>query len=240
MKISPISISINVFFIVLIIFMVLFPFIAIQSAYEVYHAAYNYKKQEEINFKEFDKGDTFWGQLEISTDNKDTLGLVAYTSAFLYKPTHMWARKNITTYIPERILVNAGGSKNIPLLLDKEIIDFEFLKAYESPVLGSFNFFSVLKNWLPTLELSEKNTDGSGYIAKGILEGKLLFAKYKVESLTPFVLSTKNPCSISAPEKLWKKYTSGFFWPFAHMLAGLFLFIDLLIFNSLIRKVLKK
>jgi len=240
MKIDPISIFFQVFFIGLLIIVLLFPMIAIQSVYEVYNAAYNYKKQEEINFEQLGKGDTFWAQIEVSTDNKDTSGMVAYTSAYLYKPTHVWARKDIKTFVPYSILVHAGGKKNIPLLIDTKVIDFEFLPAYETPFLGEIGFFSIRKNRLPTVNLSEKDADGYGYIAKGIMEGKPLFAKYKIESSNPLILSTKNPTSFPNPEKLWKAYTNNFFWPYAHLLASLFLIIGVFIIYSFVRKILKK
>ena len=240
MKTSLLSILIKVFFIVIAILFLMVPIITIQSVYEVYNAAYNYQKLEEIDVKQFDKGNTFWGQIEISKDNKDTVGLVAYTSAYLYRPTHMWARKDIKTYIPDHILANDGNNKNITLLLDPTIIDFEFLPAYKASFLGDLGFFSIKKNRLPTVDLSEKEDNGNRYIAKGIMEGEPLFAKYKVESIKPLVLSTKNPAFFPNPERLWKDYTSGFFWPFAHILAGIFLVIDIFVISAFVKKILKK
>lgn len=239
-SVSLISIAINIFFICILIPLFLFPIIAIKSVYEVYNASYNYKKVDEINSKELCKGDTFWGEVEISTTNKDTLGLVAYTSFYTFKPAHIWVKKDIKTYIPNSILINTKYNKNASLIVDKNIIDFEFLNAYNAPFLEPTGFFSVHKNWLPTIRLSEAETNGNGYKAKGIMKGKSLFAKYKVESVDPFVLSTNNPCGHSEPEKLWKGYTNGFFWPYAHILAGFFLLIDTVLIYSIIKKKLKE
>jgi len=238
MKIEPIAIAVYVFFIFITLVIFGFPIIAIQSTFEVYNAANNYKKPEEINISKLSKGDTFWAQMEISDDNEDTLGLVAYTSYYWHKTTHLWSRTNIKTYVPERIFVNAGENKNISLLLNTNIIDFVYLHTYDSPFIG---FFSITKNWLPTVTLSiEKKPDGSCDKATGLKEGGLMLAKYKVESVNPLVLSTNNPCCFTDPKRLWEEFTSGFFWPFAHILAGIFLIIGVFILISKLKYIQKK
>lgn len=213
---------------------------AISSAVEVYNASYNYKTLDEASSNELSLGDTFWGEVEISEDNDSKSDLVAFTSSILFKPTHVYVRKNIKTHIPDSISINLGNNENASLVIDREIVDFHFLHAYREPIIGTIGFFSVHTNWLPTVELPEVGKDGDKQIAKGIVKGKKLYAKYKVEALNPLVISTNNPYAQSKPERLWEQYTNGFFWPFAHILAGFFLIIDILLVYSFVKQRVRR
>ena len=213
MKVNIFLFVIRLILLFMITMMVLFPISAILSTYEIYNASYHHKKTKDINLKNLNAGDTFWAQIEISNDNTDLSGYVAYTSSFIYNPTHMRARKNIKTYIPDSILINIGDNRNNILLLDKNIIDFEFTSSYSGPIMGKSSHFRIPKNWLPSSTVSPNLENGNSNRIYGIIKGKPLFAKYKVESESPLVLSTKNPCTFSDPKILWEKFTNSFFWP---------------------------